>query len=298
MPIENGGRPIAHRQNDYAVGVRRAVVYAVCAIACIAGALLAYPFFFTQNYRGFEDNPATIVVFVSGSLGKSNPEVDVSAKRSDANALLTVSQVDVTQPVQQDATIYVGIEHQSKGFAFTYTPLVCSAGNSKFTTKAVSPDDLWRTAVSQGKATAVPKVAGTLTAITFDQSVVAPTVTCPLKAFGFGQESIATRNVFLPGVESYALDGSQDVVTTYTIGREASEYVQQASQNPSEVLATEYTWYQRDFELLARQGLFVEITSPQAQQESTYRLFFAGALLGLAGGLVVAALQAAVEKRP
>ena len=73
--------------------------------------------------------------------------------------------------------------------------------------------------------------------------------------------------------------------------RDKGEYLQQASQTPSETLNSFFTWYERDHDLLARQGLFLVVSSSALQRDSAYRLFIAGALVGLGGGFLVAGIQ-------
>lgn len=116
---------------------------------------------------------------------------------------------------------------------------------------------------------------------------------CQLPGFGFSRESLANWNVYLPGVDVFCVTGAERPSYGYWIWRDSSDYIVQVSQPPSEVLAHSYTWYPRNYDLLARQGLFLTVSNPGLQQENAYRLFIAGALLGLSGGFFVAAIESA-----
>ncbi|MGN7186986.1 hypothetical protein [Microbacterium enclense] len=276
--------------------MRRAVVYLVLGLLSFAAAVATYPFFFSQGYKGFEDNPPTVIVIVSDSLGKA-PSVEIAAPRNGSIPVLTVSQADVSRATSPQATIYLAIERWVKDAEFAYTPLDCSSDQGEPTFADVKASDPINRAGEQGVMTSGLTTSGNFTAVTFESPVEGPSISCPLEAYGFSQESIAVSSVYIPGIEAYALNGGEEVTRSYTIGRGPADYIERASEQPSEVLATAFTWYERDFDFLARQGLFVSVSSPQAQQDSAYRLFVAGALVGLGGGLVVAAIQVATEPR-
>ena len=89
----------------------------------------------------------------------------------------------------------------------------------------------------------------------------------------------------------YALDGGLRPTISYWVFKEGGEFLQQTSQSPSEALKNRFSWYEWDHGLLARQGLFLLVSSPELQRDSAYRLFLAGALVGLGGGLLVAGFQ-------
>ena len=67
------------------------------------------------------------------------------------------------------------------------------------------------------------------------------------------------------------------------------------AQAPSETLEDIFNWYEWDHNSLARQGLFLVISSSDLQRDSAYRLFIAGALVGLGGGFLVLGIQYVFE---
>lgn len=280
----------------------RSLIYLLAGLILLGLAYLLYPLFGPQGYKGFEADPPNIVVYSNGALGAVAPGVEVDATGAAGQVALVIDQPDVSERTAPGATIAVAMEQPGHGYEYSLTPLHCSAsvadGQLPIET-TVAPGPLWAAAAKAGQESAPPsKLTGALESFSFATPVLAPLIRCALPEFGFTQESIATRNLYLPGVQTYALNTNTGrIATSYVADRPPSTYLQQSSEQPSEVLATRYSWYERENDTFARQGLFISVSSPQAQQESAYRLFGAGALVGLAGGPLVASLQTRLEPR-
>jgi len=254
---------------------------------------------FDQDYKGLAASPPTVVVFQDGSLGNRGLVVTVRIDDKRAGAQVQLDQLDVTGASAAGAATYVGLEYQESGYSFRYETLKCSAettGGPPAVIGTADPAPLWTKGTKEGTLGGVPKTVGNVTSITLPKSVTTVKILCDLPDFGFARESLAQWNVYLPGADTYALGGAIRPVPSYSVVRDPSDFLAVASQQPSEVLAKSYTWYERDHDLLARQGLFLTVSSPGLQQESAYRLFIAGALVGLSGGLLVAGVQAALDK--
>lgn len=282
------------------------LVYVLAAVGFTIGSYFLYPLFNEQSFAGFEDPSPTVVVVQRGSLGgNSSVTATVQVDSPNRSAQLVIDQSDVSDKSSANVEIVVAVERwKGHGLSFTYAPLRCEVetrGEQQKVTARTQPasalDSLYAQAVREKQMTAAPEVSGTVTDLTIPRPSQVVTVTCDLPAFKFVRESLANRNVYLPGMETYAIGGAKPLVRSYSVARQGSDYLVQASQAPSETLANSYVWYERDFELLARQGLFVTESSPALQQESSYRLFVAGSLLGLAGGFLVAAIQSVVGPR-
>ncbi len=276
-----------------------ALIYAIAAIASAVGAYFVYPLFTNQAFRGFSDPPVTVVVFQDGSLGNVAPSVRVRIDARDGPAHVEIDQVDVSGRSTPGATTYVGLERQQEGYSFGYSPLSCTTEVRDGPSPRIgtgSPRQAWDSAETEGAAGTAPSVIGDVTTVTLAESVTTVKIDCVLPDFGFGRESLSNRNLYLPGVEVFGTGGSARPSVSYMVMREPSDYLAVSSNTPSETLAGYYTWYERNFDLLARQGLYLTIGNPTLQQESAYRLFIAGALLGMAGGFLVAAIQTALTR--
>jgi hypothetical protein len=277
-----------------------ALVYLVAGSALTAGAFAAYPLFLDQTHRGLLDEVPTIFVVQEKPAGDGGMSVDVQIESKEQPAELLLEDIDLSTASTPGATTYVGIEYTHEGFSFSYEPLDCTADTddvpaAEIDTNPAAP--VLEKAVRQGALTAMPEVTGDLTSIRLSEPVSQLKIRCELPDFGFTRESLANWNLYLPGVEALGIDRAAPPVVGYWVARDPSEYTVYVSQEPSEVLAQYFSWYERDQDSLARQGLFLTVTSPRLQQESAYRLFIAGALLGLGGGLLVAGIQFGFEAR-
>lgn len=277
----------------------RSAVFVVAGLLAAGSAYLAYPLYFDQNYKGFSPSPPTIIVFQDGSLGNKGLVVTVVIADKSSGAQLQLDQLDVTGTSEPGAATFVGLEYQESGYSFRYKPIDCTAdttGGPAANVGTADPSGLWKKGTSEGTLGGVPDTTGQVTSIRLKKSITTVKIRCSLPDFGFARESLAQWNLFLPGVETHALGGALRPVPSYSVARDPSDYLSIASEQPSEVLAKTYTWYERDHDLFARQGLYLTTSSPSLQQESAYRLFVAGALVGLAGALMVAGIQAAVDR--
>ena len=275
---------------------KRGLVYLVSGIA--AGALAffwVYPYIDNgMSQEAIGDSPK-VLVFQDGSLGEYATSIDVSIDGKEDSAYLKLSELDVSTGTDPRVTIYLSLSRYLPGFAYSHSSLECGVdlpdgGNSEIST--VNPQDVWNEAYAQGVASASPTATGEMTAIVLTGMPPIVKIKCPLLAkHRFERISLDSWNLNLPGVEVYAFNGAPRPTVAYWVAREGNEYLQQASQPPSETLENSFAWYQRDYDFLARQGLFLVISSPELQRDGAYRLFLAGALVGLGGGLLVAGIQ-------
>lgn len=277
----------------------KAVVYLAAGIAAGAGALAVFPLFTDHTYRGSTSYPPTVVVIQDKPIGAHRLSVSIEILFRYDTAHLILEELDQSGDSRPGATTYIGLRYSRGGGDDYYEPLNCrvDTGNDPKARLGISPiSGVWARAIDEGALGGSADQPGEVTTVTLDEPVTAVKTTCPLPEFGFRRESLANWNVYLPGVLTAGVGGAERPVVSYWIDREPSDYIVQVSQQPSEVLARSYSWYERDHDLLARQGLFLTISNPGLQQEGAYRLFIAGALLGLGGGFIVAAAQTSLGK--
>ena len=277
----------------------RALLYLVAGLAAGVGAVFVYPMFPDAAYAGLTQFPPTIVVIQEGAAGAHALSVDVRLEYRNARGYLLLDEIDQAADSQPGATTYVGVRRSRGGGEDSFEPLGCWADTfddpeARIGTAPIS--DVWARAMAEGALGGSADLPGEVTTVTLDQPVTAFRIGCDLPEFRFTRESLANWNLYLPGVLATGIGGAEHPVIGYWVNREPSDYIVQVSQQPSEVLASYYSWYDRDFDYLARQGLFLTISNPSLQQEGAYRLFIAGALLGLSGSFVVAAAQTALGK--
>ena len=230
-----------------------------------------------------------------GSLGKVGGVATVSIDGKDENAYLEFSEIDISSAPDLPLTIYIGTFQDNRLTQQYDSPLECTVDLSdggSYTVGTVRAQEAWDRAAADGAASFSPDAVGELTAIVLSDMPLTVKIRCPLDdQYRFVRTSLDSWNLTLPGVEVYAFGGAERPVVSYSVWRDKGEYLQQASQTPSETLNNYFTWYERDHDLLARQGLFLVVSSSALQRDSAYRLFIAGALVGLGGGFLVAGIQ-------
>lgn len=276
--------------------IKRGIVYIISGLA--AGALAffwVYPYVHTGVARETIVDAPTVLVIQEGSLGDYATTVSINVDSKEDSAYLEVSENDVSTGPDQIVNIYIGLLYHRSGFNFSHTPLECSVeipDGGRSDVSVADPQNLWIKAKEQGAATDAPTATGEISVIRLTDHPPTVKIKCPLsREYRFEQVSLGSWSLYLPGIEVYALDGGLRPTISYWVFKEGGEFLQQSSQSPSETLKNRFSWYEWDHDLLARQGLFLLITSPELQRDSAYRLFLAGALVGLGGGLLVAGFQ-------
>ena len=92
--------------------------------------------------------------------------------------------------------------------------------------------------------------------------------------------------------------GDTEPVETVFVAKEPGEFLVQTSFPPDIVDAGEFTWTaDRMSDADADTGIFLTTSTPTAQQQSDYRIFISGVLVGLAGALLVAVVALIVGHR-
>lgn len=269
-------------------------VYLASGVFLFLAAYLAYPLFSGQIYRGLTDEPPTVVIFQDKPVDTSGVPVSIEIESRGDKARVVLDEKDLSHKSEPGATTYIGLEQHLGAADFRYTPLECSVDTDGGPDARIGTDSLeavWEQARKEGDAGGPFNMTGEVTTITLDNSTATVAIECTLPDFGFQRESLANWNLYLPGVMAVGVGGAKRPIISYYVGREATDYLVLASQYPSETLARYFVWYERDFDLLARQGLFLTVSNPTLQQVGAYRLFIAGALVGLGGGFLVAAVQ-------
>lgn len=278
---------------------------AAAALAAFASVTL-YPIFNNQSFSGVSDPFPTLVVYQNKALGspasKFPLSVYVQVESRGESAKATISQVDVNGSSAAGAEVYVALEYGVSALEYRNEPVSCRVtdltgpANGGAVLRSGNFDEVSEAAVRQGDLFDNPyEHTGSVTVIAIPRETQTFDIECLLPEFRFARESLATWNLYLPAVDVFGVNGAAKPSHSYWAFREPSDFIQQVSQSPSEVLVSRYSWYPRNYDLLARQGLFLTVSNPALQQESAYRLFIAGALLGLAGGFFVAGVDALVQ---
>lgn len=276
--------------------VKRGIIYMIFGLAAGALALFwVYPYVHTGVARETIVDAPTVLVIQEGSLGDYATTVSINVDSKEDSAYLEVSEDDVSAGPDRTVNIYVGLLYHQSGFNFSHAPLECSVevpdgGGSDIS--VADPHNLWVKAEEQGSVTDVPTTTGEISVIKLTGRPPTVKIKCPLsREYRFERVLLDSWILYLPGIEVHGLDGGPRPTISYWVFKEGDEFLQQASQPPSEALKNRFSWYEWDHGLLARQGLFLLTSSPELQRDSAYRLFLAGALVGLGGGLLVAGFQ-------
>lgn len=277
-------------------GFSRGFFFLTLGIVAVALSLLwVYPYTGSSSHEEGAHEARGLLVMQEGSLGKVGGGATVSIDGKDENAYLEFSEIDISSAPDLPLTIYIGTFQDTRLTQQYDSPLACTVDLSdggSYTVNTVSAQEAWDRAAAGGAASFSPDAVGELTAIVLSDMPLTVKIRCPLDdQYRFVRTSLDSWNLTLPGVDVYAFGGAERPVVSYSVWRDKGEYLQQASQTPSETLNSSFTWYERDHDLLARQGLFLVVSSSALQRDSAYRLFIAGALVGLGGGFLVAGIQ-------
>jgi len=277
-------------------GFSRGFFFLTLGTVAVALSLLwVYPYTGSSSHEEGAHEARGLLVMQEGSLGTVGGVATISIDGKDENAYLEFSEIDISSAPDLPLTIYIGTFQDTRLTKQYDSPLECTVDLSdggSYTVGTVSAQEAWDRAAADGAASFSPDVVGELTAIVLSDMPLTVKIRCPLgDQYRFVRTSLDSWNLTLPGVDVYAFGGAERPVVSYSVWRDKGEYLQQASQTPSETLNSFFTWYERDHDLLARQGLFLVVSSSALQRDSAYRLFIAGALVGLGGGFLVAGIQ-------
>lgn len=286
-------------------GVSVAAVTA--GVLAAIGAYLLYPIFaFTlMSDRQTSGQVTNIIVIQDGSAGDAI-SISVDAPSiGEGTPKLVIEEENLATRSTPNALTYIGYETHVGGFRFEYEPIRCQldevsgadAGDTM--TGTTSPDEPLARAYQQGSLTALPNSSGELTWFQFPQAFESFRIICDLPGrYAFQQDNLANWRINLPGIESYAAGGAERGTRSYSVAKDPSDFIQQASQQPSVTYQHSYEWWERHFERLAPQGLWLTVSAPALQQENAYRLFLAGALLGLAASFIVSGVLGLLSPQP
>lgn len=278
----------------------RAIFFLTLGTIAVALSLLwVYPYTGDSSRNDGAHDAMGLLVMQEGSLGQVRGVVTISIDGKDENAYLEFSENDISGAPESPLTIYLGMSRQGHLTKQYDSPLECTvdlADGGSYTVSTVNSKEVWDRAAADGAASFSPDAVGEVTAIVLSDMPLTVKIRCPLgDQYRFVRSSLDSWNLTLPGVEVYAFDGAEYPAVSYSVSRDKGEFLQQASQAPSETLEDIFNWYEWDHNSLARQGLFLVISSSDLQRDSAYRLFIAGALVGLGGGFLVLGIQYVFE---
>jgi hypothetical protein len=142
------------------------------------------------------------------------------------------------------------------------------------------------------------QVAGHMTAIRFPDPVAAVNVSCPVPATGHWRQSLSTWALVLPAVQGDPINGGTDSLESIMVEKAPNEFIVEASFNPDIIDTTQFIWTTDLMNTSATSSsTFLTTSTPAMQQQSDYRTFTSGSLVGLASGFLVALIQQLLERR-